>query len=78
MTPTVAVGTPYTGTVPVPTADDSLKTTVNDFEKCYLNTGCPDTGQFLASTGIMYDDNATTGGVTLPSWITYTSSGSKS
>ena len=78
LTPTVAVGTPYTGTVPVPTADDSLKTTVNDFEKCYLNSGtCAETGQFLSSTGIKYDDNSTTGGITLPSWITYTSTGTK-
>lgn len=77
LTPTVAVGTPYTGTVPAPTSDDSLKTTINDFEKCFLGSGCPDTGQFLANTGIKYDDKTTSGGTTLPSWITYTSSGTR-
>ena len=75
MTPTVAVGTPHTGTVPVPTADDSLKTSINDFEKCYVGGGtCATTGSFLANTGIKYDDG-TASGTTLPSWITYTSTG---
>ena len=76
-TPTIAVGTPLTENVPIPTADDSQKTTINDFQKCYESSGtCATTGSFLASTGIKYDDGSTSGGVALPSWITYTSSGS--
>ena len=78
MTQTVAVGTPYTGTVPVPTANTALTATVNDFEKCYLNGGsCAETGVFADATGITYDDGSTVGGVTLPSWITYTTTGNK-
>ena len=77
VTATVAVGTPYTGTVPVPTGNNAATSTVNDFQKCYLNGGtCAETGSYAASTGITYDDGSTAGGVTLPSWITYTSSGS--
>lgn len=75
VTQTVAVGTPYTGNVPIPTANTSLTATINEFQKCYLNGGtCSETGSFATSTGITYDDGVTSGGTTLPSWITYTSS----
>ena len=69
----VAVGATETLTVPVPTEDTSLKTTVNVFEKCYQNSGtCPTTGKFLVTTGIT--DSA---GNALPNWITYTTTNSK-
>ena len=77
LTPTVAVGTPSTQTVPIPTANTAATATNNAFQKCYLNSGtCATTGSFLDSTGIKYDDGTTAGGVTLPSWITYTSTSS--
>ena len=70
---TVAVGTPATLTVPVPTADTSLTSTVNVFEKCYQNGGsCPTTGHFAATTGI-----TDASGNALPSWITYTTTNNK-
>ena len=34
LTPTVAVGTPSLQTVPVPTFNDGLKTTINAFDIC--------------------------------------------
>ena len=71
----MAVGTPYTGNVPIPTSDNSDIATVNDFQKCYLDSGtCAETGAFADATGLMYDDGTTVGGITLPTWITYTSS----
>jgi len=58
--------------VPVPTEDSTAKTTVNQFAKCYQNSGsCPTTGKFLAGAITSKD------GTALPSWITYTSSGTK-
>jgi len=57
LTPVVAVGTPYSGSVPIPTADNAAIATVNDFQKCYLSGNtCAETGTFADATGIMYDD----------------------
>lgn len=76
VTASVAVGTPSTQTVPVPTANTGATATVNAFKKCYQNSGtCATTGSFAASTGIMYSNGSTS--TTLPSWITYTTTATK-
>ena len=53
---TIAVGASSTLTVPVPTADDSAKTTVPEFQKCILSSPCAETGHFKASTGVTFAD----------------------
>ena len=74
---TVAVGTPQSPTIPVPTADTSARSSNTAFDKCYLSgsTDCAETGSFSASD-VTYDDG-TPSGTTLPSWITFSSTGNK-
>ena len=57
--------------VPDPTADTSARSTSTAFDACYQTSNdCATTGSY-GSGSIKYDDGATSGGVTLPSWITW-------
>ena len=64
-----------TQTLAPPVANDSLKTTVIAFQKCYLNSqDCATTGAF---DSLQWQDG-TAAAASLPSWITFTSSGTTS
>ena len=75
---TILAGTSAsTQTLAVPTANTDARTTNAAFDKCYIDSDssndCASTGAFDSLT---WDDG--TGATTLPSWITFTSSGTTS
>lgn len=73
----VMVAATSSPTFPVPTADTSATATNNAFSKCYLNGGSCDTGGTFPAASVVYDDGSASG-TSLPSWMTYTESGSNS
>lgn len=74
-TPTFAVAATGTPTLVLPVANKGAQATSFGFDACYkLGSGCAETGRFQAGS-IKYDDKVTTGGVALPSWITFSSTG---
>ena len=76
-TPTIGVNIGDSPTIPVPNANTAARSTNAAFDACYYPAGvasCPVTGSFQAGS-IKYDDGATAGGVSLPSWITFSSTG---
>ena len=76
-TPTFAVAATGTPTLTLPVANTSAKSTNAPYAACYNiapASGCAETGRFSAGS-IKYDDGVTSGGTTLPSWITFSSTG---
>ena len=72
----LAVGSSDTPTFPLPTSDDSNRSSNTAFDKCYVSgANCPTTGSFSASD-VKYDDG-TPSGTSLPAWITFTTTGSE-
>ena len=72
----LAVGSTDTPTFPLPTADTTNTASNNAFAKCYAGSsppGCASTGSFSASD-VKYDDGSASG-TSLPSWMTFTTSG---
>ena len=62
----MAVGTPGTPAVLIPTADTSATATNTAFAKCYFDSGtCDEAGQFDAGSIVLDDGSA------LPAWITF-------
>ena len=79
-TPSVAVNIGSAETIPVPVANTSNRSTNAGFDYCYASNSeaadsC-DLGGTFGAGSITYDDGVTSGGTTLPSWITFSSSGS--
>ena len=67
-------------TIPPPAANTGARTGNAAFDACYYPAGvasCPITGSFQAGS-VKYDDGSTAGGIALPSWITFSSTGSES
>jgi hypothetical protein len=77
-TPTFAVAATGTPTLTPPVVNKGAQATVAAFDSCYkVGTpapGCAETGKFNAGS-IKYDDGVTAGGTTLPTWISFSSSG---
>ena len=70
----VNVDASTTSSVPSPVADTSARSSNVAFDACYQTSNdCATTGSYAAGS-IKYDDGATSGGVTLPSWITWNDS----
>ena len=60
--------------VPAPVSDTSARSSNPAFNACYeAGNDCVTTGSY-GSSALKYDDGATSGGVTLPSWITWNDS----
>ena len=67
---TVSVGTPGTPTLPIPTPDDGLRTSVPEFEKCYsAGTPCSTQGQIAGAASITIDSGDGNGIVAMPAWL---------
>ena len=70
----ILAGASSSQTLAPPVENTGARTTDRAFDKCYLNSqACATTGSF---TSLQWDNG--TGAATLPSWITFTSSGSTS
>jgi hypothetical protein len=68
--------TASTQTIPEPIPNTSNRATYASFDNCYLTSNnCATTGTFSAGS-VTYNDGVTAGGTTLPTWITFSSSGS--
>lgn len=76
-TPTFTVPDAGTHTLTLPNPNTAATATDATFASCYNiapTPGCANSGSFLAGS-VKYDDDVTVGGTTLPSWITFSSSG---
>ena len=77
-TPSIGVNIGSTETLPLPVANTGARSTNSAFDACYQtgdgSTDCGTGGSFQAGS-IKYDDGVTAGGITLPSWITFSSTG---
>ena len=74
-TPSIGVNIGSTETIPLPVANTAARSTNAAFDNCYQSSNdCGIGGSFQAGS-IKYDDGVTVGGTTLPSWITFSSTG---
>lgn len=77
-TPSIGVNIGSTETVPLPQANTGARSTNAAFDTCYQTANDCGTGGSFQAGSIKYDDGVTSGGTTLPSWITFSSSGNSS
>lgn len=73
----MSVPGPGTPTIPIPTPDDSLRTSVPEFEKCYESgNDCSTQGQISNAASITVDSNDGNGIVAMDTaWLTFNTVG---
>ena len=74
-TPSIGVNIGSAETIPLPAANTGARSTNAAFDSCYQSSNDCTTGGSFQAGSIKYDDGVTVGGTTLPTWITFSSTG---